>query len=204
MRILQGYARIWPYTSNLLESAISIILVAPSMIMQPVKQEKIRPVALLYDVRKSVSEILNKPFTERIDHQIFKPDQKILAFWAADCAEHVLPYFEEKYSGDDRPRKAIEACRDWARTSMFSMAVIREASLSAHDAARDAKEDDAACFAAHASGQAVATAHVPTHALGSSIYGIRAVAAYSGITDDGLVKERDWQLARLREYAMRR
>ena len=174
------------------------------MIMQPVKQEKIRPVALLYDLRKSVSEILDKPFTERIDHRIFKPDQKILALWAADCAEHVLPYFEEKYPDDDRPRKAIKECRDWARTGMFSMAVIRGASLSAHDAARDAKEDDAACFAAHAAGQAVATAHVPTHALGSSLYGIRAVAAHSGITDDGLIKERDWQLERLREYARHR
>ena len=172
--------------------------------MQPVKQEKIRPNAVLYDLRRSVSEILDKPFTERIDHQVFKPDKKILALWAADCAEHVLPYFEDKCPNDDRPRKAIEACRDWARTGVFSMAVIRGASLSAHAAARDAKGDDAACFAAHAAGQAVATAHVPTHALGSSIYGIRAVAAHSGNADDGLIKERDWQLERLREYARHR
>lgn len=169
--------------------------------MQPVKQEKIRPTAVLYDLRRSVSEILDKPFTERINHQVFKPDQKILALWAADCAEHVLPYFEDKRPGDDRPRKAIEACRDWARTGVFSMAVIRGASLSAHAAARDAKGNEAACFAAHAAGQAVATAHVPTHALGSSLYGIRATAAHSGIADDGLIKERDWQLERLRAYA---
>ena len=172
--------------------------------MQTVKQEKIRPTAVLYDLRRSVSEILDKPFTERIDHQVFKPDQKILALWAADCAEHVLPYFEEECPNDDRPRKAIEACRDWARTGVFSMAVIRGASLSAHAAARDAKGNDAAFFAAHAAGQAVATAHVPTHALGSSIYGIRAAAAHSGNVDDGLIKERDWQLERLREYARHR
>ena len=169
--------------------------------MQPVREEKIRPTAVLYDLRRSVSEILDKPFTERIDHQVFKPDQKILAFWAADCAEHVLSYFEDSRPGDDRPRRAIETCRDWARTGVFSMAVIRSASLSAHDAARDVKENDAPCFAAHAAGQAVATAHVPTHALGSAIYGIRAAAAHSGNADDGLVKERDWQLERLREYA---
>ena len=151
---------------------------------------------MLYDLRRSVSEILDKPFTERIDHQVFKPDKKILALWAADCAEHVLPYFEDKRPDDDRPRKAIEACRDWARTGVFSMAVIRSASLSAHASARDAKGDDAACFAAHAAGQAVATAHVPTHALGSSIYGIRVAAALSGNADDGLIKERDWQFRR--------
>jgi hypothetical protein len=176
------------------------MFVAPLIIMPPVKQGKIRPTAVLYDLRRSVSEILDKPFTERIDHRAFKPDQKILALWAADCAKHVLPYFEDKYPNDERPRKAIEACRDWTRTGVFSMAVIRGTSLSAHAAARDAKGDDAACFAAHAAGQAVATAHVVTHALGSALYGIRAAAAHTGNADDGLVKERDWQLERLREY----
>ena len=163
-------------------------------------KQKIQPTALLHDIRKSVSEILNKPFSERIDHQVFKPHQKILALWAGDCAEHVLPYFEEKYPNDDRPRKAIEACRRWAATGAFRMAYIRKASLDAHAAAKIAKEDDAK-YAAHAAGQAIATAHVPTHALGSALYGIRAAAAHSGITDDGLIKERNWQLERLLEYA---
>ena len=154
---------------------ITLYLLAGDFIMKRAKQEKIKPIDLLYDLRKSVSEILHKPFTERIDHQVFKPYQKILAFWAADCAERVLPYFEDECSNDDRPRIAIEACRAWARTGVFSMTVIRGASLSAHAAARVTKGNDAACFAAHAAGQAVATAHVPTHALGSSIYTIRAV-----------------------------
>ena len=155
-----------------------------------------------YNVRKAVSDILGKPFTERMDHQIFKPDQKILAVWAIDCAEHVLPYFEEKYPNDDRPRKAIEVLREWVNSGEFSMKAIRGASLSAHAAAKGKKEADA-IFAAHAAGQAVATAHVPTHAVGSSLYGIRAAAAHSGNVNDGLVKERDWQLERLREYAKR-
>lgn len=34
---------------------------------------------------------------------------------AADCAEHVLPYFEENYPDDDRPRNALEPGRPWAR-----------------------------------------------------------------------------------------
>jgi hypothetical protein len=166
--------------------------------MEPATQKKIKPVALLYDIRKSVSEILNKPFSERIDHQIFQPDKKALALWAIDCAEHVLPYFEEKYPNDKRPRKALETLKKWIDTGMFKMSVIRKASLDAHSAAKDAKEDYAR-YAAHAVGQAVATAHVPTHALGSSVYGIRAVAAYSGNVNDGLIRERSWQLQRLRD-----
>jgi len=167
--------------------------------MQTLKKSRIKPVALLYEVRREVSEILQKPFSERIDHQIFQPDKKILALWAADCAEHVLPYFEEKYPNDDRPRKAIEACRKWADTGVFKMSEIRKASLDAHAAAKITQEDDAK-YAAHAAGQAVGTAHVPTHALGASLYGIRAAAAHSDIIDDGLVKERTWQLERLRKY----
>ena len=168
--------------------------------MRPAKQPKIKPTELVYEIRKAVSEILNKPFTEKIDHQIFKPDQKILALWAADCAEHVLAYFENENPNDNRPRKAIEVCRAWVNTGIFNMATIREASLSAHAAAKVAKTD-AAKFAAHAAGQAVATTHVPTHSLGSALYSVRAVAANSGIIDDGLVKERNWQLDLLRRYA---
>jgi hypothetical protein len=167
--------------------------------MKHITEGTIRPI-VLYEVRKTVSEILNKPFTERIDHQIFKPDQKILALWAAECAEHVFPYFEEKYPDDDRPRRAIETLRTWINTGLFKMAVIRKASLDAHSSARHAREngEEAACFAAHAAGQAVGTAHVNTHALGSSIYGIRAAAAHFGKVDAGLINERNWQLQRLR------
>ncbi len=169
-------------------------------IMKSAQHQKIKPVALPHEVSKAVSEILSKPLTERIDHQIFKPDQKILALWAADCAERMLPYFETKCPGDPRPRVAIAECRNWIATGVFKMAVIRGSALQAHAAAKAAQEDDAK-FAAHAAGQAVATAHVPTHALGSAIYAIRAVAAHTGNVDDGLITERNWQLDALRNYA---
>ena len=35
-------------------------------------------------------------------------DHHLLAIWAAQCAQHVLHYFEELRSNDDRPRHAIE------------------------------------------------------------------------------------------------
>ena len=65
------------------------------IVMKGLAEKKLKPVALLCDVRKSVSEILGKPFSERIDHQVFQPDKKVLAVWAFDCAERVLPLFEE-------------------------------------------------------------------------------------------------------------
>jgi hypothetical protein len=127
-----------------------------------------------------------------------KQDQRLMATWAADCAERVLPFFEEAYPVDDRPRKAVEACRTWVSTGVFKMADIRGASLAAHAAAREAKENNAACFAAHAAGQAVATAHVPQHAYGAAYYALKAVAAADPDNADvRIAKERNWQSRRL-------
>src|SRR5204862_4833147 len=42
-------------------------------------------------------------------------DHRLLAIWAADCAQHVMPYFEQARPEDDRPRRAIELGRAWAR-----------------------------------------------------------------------------------------
>ena len=36
-------------------------------------------------------------------------DHRLLAMWAADCAEHVLHHFEQARPKDDRPRRAIDA-----------------------------------------------------------------------------------------------
>ena len=127
-----------------------------------------------------------------------KRDQRSLATCAADCAERVLPYFEKVCTKDDRPRKAIEACRTWIRTGVFKMADVRGASLAAHAAAREAREDYTACFAARAAGHAVATAHVPQHAFGAAYYALKAVAeADPANAEANAAKERNWESRRL-------
>ncbi|MFH0971384.1 MAG: hypothetical protein V1835_02345 [Candidatus Micrarchaeota archaeon] len=130
-----------------------------------------------------------------------KKDQRLLAIWAADCAERVLPFFEKEYPKDNRPRKAINACRKWVRTGVFKMADIRKASLDAHAAARKAKKDSAACFAARAAGQAVATAHVPEHAYGPAYYALKVVAAANPANAYvEIAKEHKWQLRHLPKH----
>lgn len=74
---------------------------------------------------------------------IKKIDHKTLALWAIDCAERVMPYFEEKFPEDPRPRNAIDTLQAWNDTGVFKMAVIRKASLSSHAAARDVGDDNA-------------------------------------------------------------
>ena len=130
-----------------------------------------------------------------------KTDHKTLAVWAIDCVERVLPYFEEKYPEDHRPRKAIEALQAWINTGVFRMADIRKASLASHAAAREVGEDNAARSAARAAGQAVATAHVPTHSIGAANYALQAIhrATSSSDADVAVAKERDWQYQHLLE-----
>lgn len=129
---------------------------------------------------------------------------RTLAVWAADCAERVLPYFEEVCPGDRRPREAIYACRKWEQTGVFRMADVRNTALAAHAAARGVKEGSAARSAARAAGQAMATAHVPAHAIAAAIYAATAVrdAADPAEADTATMREREWQyqhLLRLRE-----
>jgi nicotinic acid phosphoribosyltransferase len=125
-----------------------------------------------------------------------KQDQRLLAIWAIDCAERVLPLFENLYPADDRPRQAIAVGRAWIETGLFTMAAIRGASLAAHAAARDAKEHAAACFAARAAGQAVATAHVAQHAFGGAYYALKAIAAADPVQAEAhVVQEHAWQVA---------
>ena len=139
------------------------------------------------------------PMDTSIRELVRKSDHKIVAIWAADCAERVLPYFEEKYPEDNRPRKAIEACRTWARTGVFRMADVRKTALAAHAAAREVKEDHAARSAARAAGQALSTAHVPAHAIAAAVYAATSVrdAANSIDADIATIKERDWQYQHL-------
>ena len=81
------------------------------------------------------------------------------------------------------------------------MADVRKAALDAHAAAREVGEDTAARSAARAAGQAVATAHVPTHSIGAANYALQAIhrTTTSSGADAAVAKERDWQIQHLLE-----
>ncbi len=101
-------------------------------------------------------------------------DHRLLASWAALCAEHVLPLFEVVRPNDPRPRQAIDAVRAWIRGDLRMMAT-RAAGGHAMGAARDLR--GAARNAAYAAGQAAVVAHVAAHELGAAAYAIKAVRA---------------------------
>jgi hypothetical protein len=107
-------------------------------------------------------------------------DHRLLALWAADCAEHVLHHFEQARTKDDRPRRAIDLGRAWARGEI-RWSEARTAAGHANAAARDLS--GAARHAAYAAGQAAAVGHVAAHELGAAAYAIRATWAAAPAKD---------------------
>jgi hypothetical protein len=101
-------------------------------------------------------------------------DHRLLALWAASCAEHVLRLFESVQPSDLRPRRAIEQIRAWTRGEI-GMSESRAAGGHAMGAARELS--GAARHAAHAAGQAAVVAHVAAHQLGAAAYAIKAARA---------------------------
>jgi hypothetical protein len=121
-----------------------------------------------------------------LDHRLKESYQRIprhsrrhrtVALRAVKEAMSVLRLFERNRPRDSRPREAIAAIRAWAQgTRQLGMNAVRRLSLNAHAAARATTSEEAR-FAARAAGHAVATWHVPTHALGAPLYAGKARAA---------------------------
>ena len=125
-------------------------------------------------------------------------DHRLLALWAASCAEHVLDRFESVRPQDPRPRQAVEAARAWARGEI-PMMQARSVGGRAMGAARDL--GGAARSAAYAAGQAAVVAHVAAHELGAAAYAIKAAraAAPESQGESGGLLECRWQRDQLPE-----
>jgi hypothetical protein len=120
-------------------------------------------------------------------------DLRLIALWAADCAERSLPVFEARAPNDTRPREAIAAARVFARTGIRT-ASLRKVAWAALAAAREVG-DVAAAAAARAACAAtgaaythpIATAHQVNHILGPAAYSAQAIAL--GAADEASVSE---------------
>lgn len=134
--------------------------------------------------------------TVRRGGTLLDPDHRLLAEWAAACAEHVLPLFEAVRPDDPRPRRALALVRAWVRGDA-SMTEARAAGGHANAAARDLT--GAARHAAFAAAQAALVAHVAAHELGAAAYAIKAVRAATPPTEsvDAGRRECRWQREQL-------
>jgi hypothetical protein len=119
-------------------------------------------------------------------------DRRIVAAWAADCAERVLCLFEAEAPHDRRPRDAIARTRAFARGEHGVAEEIRRRFVGGA-AARDVRAP-AAVAAARAAGQAAAVAHMGAHALGAAAYAAKAAGLAATGHHMVMTQELGWQL----------
>lgn len=131
----------------------------------------------------------------RSPQTLSEADRRIVAGWAADCAERVLGLFEEEAPGDGRPRAAIARARAFARGELDVAEEIARR-FAGGDAAREARAPQAVA-AARAAGQAAAIPHMGAHALGAAAYAAKAAGLAAPGRPEAVSEEIRWQIERM-------
>ena len=136
----------------------------------------------------------------RSPQTLSEADRRIVAVWAADCAERVVGLFEVEAPGDTRPREAIARTRAFARGELDAPDEIRRR-FANRGAAREVRAPSAVA-AARAAGQAAAVPHMGAHALGAAAYAAKATGLAAPDRPDAVGEEIRWQLSHMSVTAL--
>jgi hypothetical protein len=116
------------------------------------------------------------PCTQVLLHLIESQDKATVGMWSMNYAEaHFLPIFERRCPSDGRPRKALNAARDYLRGDVGFPEVK---SIIWYGTAGEADRDPIVQAAERAVGQAASFARHPSrwHAIAVYFYGAAAIA----------------------------
>jgi hypothetical protein len=127
------------------------------------------------------------------EQTLSEAERRIVAVWAADCAERVLGLLEAEAPGETRPRDAIARTRAFGRGQLDVAEEIRRR-FAGGAVAREAG-NPAAAAAARATGQAAAIPHMGAHALGAAAYAAKAVGLAAPDRAAAVSEEIHWQLS---------
>lgn len=122
-------------------------------------------------------------------------DRRVVAGWAADCAERVLDVFEDAVPDDGRPRALIARTRAYSKGELRTAEEIRRRFVGG--VATNDVDSPAAIAAARAAGQAVAVCHMGAHALGAAAYAAKAAGLARPEQPHATEDEIRWQLGRM-------
>ncbi|WP_433868492.1 putative immunity protein [Saccharopolyspora sp. CA-218241] len=109
------------------------------------------------------------------DFELTMDELRVVARFAADSAQDVLPVFEDAVPGDRRPRAALDAAWQFVGGAKRT-ALQRVTSLDAHRAARQAT-GEAARLAARSAGDAASAAYLHPIAKATQVGHILRAAA---------------------------
>lgn len=124
-------------------------------------------------------------------------ERRLVAAWAADCAERVLGLFEAENPDDGRPRALIARARAFARGELNLADEIRRRFAGGVGAGE--VRAPAAAAAARAAGQAAGICHMGAHALGAAAYAAKAAGLADPGRPDAVDSEIRWQLDHMSE-----
>ncbi len=124
-------------------------------------------------------------------------DRRLVALWAADCAERVVGLFEAEAPTDDRVRDGIARARAFGRGELTAAVEIRRRFVAGR--AAQSVKGPAAVAAARAAGQASGVAHMGAHALGAAAYAAKAVGLAAPDRADARDDEVRWQFEHMTE-----
>lgn len=98
---------------------------------------------------------------------------RTIVMWILEWAEKSAATLTERYPNDKRPITALHLCKEWAKGNV-KMPEAKRALLDVHAMAKELTNpvDVALC---HAVGQACASVHVETHAIGYVMYALTAI-----------------------------
>jgi len=127
-------------------------------------------------LRKLLGDV-NSPSVVALRELIDTQSKDTIRKWCLEYAENkILPIFEKYCPGDDRPRSAVNAARDYL-DGKVKFPIVKNIILNqCHAAARELDSNPTAQAAARAVGQGSAVVHTLTHSLGLYFYAAAAVA----------------------------
>ena len=127
-------------------------------------------------LRKMLGDV-NAPSVVALRKLIDTQSKDTIRAWCLGYAENkILPIFERHCPGDERPRNAVNAARDYLDGKVKFPAVKNIVLNECHAAARELDDNPVAQAAARAVGQGSAAVHTLTHSLGLYFYAAAAVA----------------------------
>ncbi|MCG6493941.1 putative immunity protein [Kitasatospora sp. A2-31] len=116
------------------------------------------------------------------DFQLTMDELRVVARYAAESAEEVLPVFEAANPGDPRPRAAVDAAWEFVNGARRSR-LQRVTSLDAHRAAKEVTTE-AERLAARAAGDAAAAAYLHPIAKATQVGHILRAAASAALVGE--------------------
>lgn len=132
----------------------------------------------------------------------YSNEHKILALWAIDCLNRILPIFENKYPEETILQTAVTTLKKWINGEI-KMWDARKYTYTVLALARTMeKYDKPYSQIVRATSHCLATCHVPTHSEGTAMYVVSALRHIYKSREDvvTLMKdERIWQINHLKK-----